>query len=246
MMEINKIYQGDCLEIMKEFPDNYFQLTITSPPYNVGSNNMNYRAKHKYDGNKNHNDTKTDYFDWLSKRFKEMLRCSNYVFLNVQMLANNKRDILKLISENQASLKDIIIWGKKNPPPAMEQGVMNSCFEFILIFSKQKPEKRKFYDCNFRGTVKNLIITPVNRNKFASVHKAVFPIEIPEYVIKNFSNKEHIILDPFMGVGTTAVGAKGLGRNYIGIEISKEYCEIAKRRLSQEVLSEVSGNSSQP
>ncbi len=235
-MELNKIYNGDCLEIMKDFNDNCFQLTITSPPYNIGSNNMNYRAKHKYDGNKNHNDIKLDYFDWLSKRFKEMLRCSYYVFLNVQMLANNKKDILRLISENQDSLKEIIIWGKKNPPPAMEKGVMNSCFEFILIFSKEKADKRKFYDCDFRGTVRNLIITPVNRNKFASVHKAVFPVEIPEYIIKNFSHKGHIILDPFIGVGTTAVAAKKLGRNYIGIEIGKEYCEIANKRLAQEVL----------
>jgi site-specific DNA-methyltransferase (adenine-specific) len=233
MLEINKIHQGDCLELMKNLPNNYAQLTITSPPYNVGGNNMNYRAKHKYDGNKEHDDNKSDYFKWLSERFSEMLRCSKYVFLNIQMLAKNKKDVLRLIAANQEYLKDIIIWGKKNPPPAMEQGVMNSGFEFILIFSKERPDKRKFYDCDFRGTVGNIIMTAVNRNEFASIHKAVFPLEIPEYIIKNFSKKGQIILDPFMGVGTTAAACKKLNRSYIGFEVSAEYCQVAEKRLRE-------------
>lgn len=229
-MEINKIHNIDCLDGLRKLETKSIDLIITSPPYNVGKNNMSYRAKHKYKDDK---DIKEDYYDWLSCRLNEMIRCSKYVFLNIQMLANNKIDFLNIIANYKEYLKEIIIWGKTNPPPAMEPGVMNSCFEFILIFSDERPEKRKFYGLDFRGTVKNMISTPVNRNRFSNVHKAVFPIEIPRYIINAFTKVGNTVCDPFMGVGTTAVACNELNRNFVGFEINEEYCNVANERLKQ-------------
>jgi len=226
MLELNKIYNMDCMEGMKQLEDNSIDLTITSPPYNLGKNNMNYRAKHKY---LNNEDIIQNYYSWLCERIDEMIRCSKLVFFNIQMLANNKLDVLKIISKYKEDLKDIIIWGKTNPPPAMEVGVMTSCFEFIFIFAKENVDKRKFYNCNFRGTFNNLIITPVNRNRYAKIHKAVFPEEIPDRIVSNFSKENELILDPFMGIGTTAVVSQRMNRRFIGFEISKEYCDIANK-----------------
>lgn len=228
MLELNKIHCGDCLELMKKLPDNSIDLIITSPPYNVGKNNMNYRAKFKYNGKA---DFRSDYQEWIFRCLDEMLRCSKLVFFNIQMLAKNKTTVLNIMSNYKDYLKDIIIWGKKNPPPAMERGVMNSSFEFILIFSKDKPDKRKFYRSDFRGNVSNLIMTAVHRNKYAKIHKAAFPEEIPEYIIENFTKEDDTVLDPFMGIGTTAVVCKRYKRNYIGFEIDQKFCEVARKRI---------------
>jgi site-specific DNA-methyltransferase (adenine-specific) len=228
-LELNRIYQFDCLDGMKLIPDNSVKLTITSPPYNVGSNNIADRAKNKY---KNNKDNKKDYYEWLKVRLDEMLRVSETVFFNIQMLAGNKMAIFNLIADYRGVLKDIMIWGKNNPPPQMEQGVMNCGFEFILIFSKNKPDKRKFYDTTFKGNLSNLFMTNVNsKNEWAKKHRATFPQEIPDKLISNFSKENDVILDPFMGIGTTAVSAKNLNRKYIGFEIEPEYIEISNIRL---------------
>lgn len=228
---INEIYLGDCLTLMKNIPDNYVRLVVTSPPYNVGGNNMNYRAKHKY---KNDDDNKKDYYNWLKVRVEEMLRISETVFLNIQMLGKNKKDVLQLISDFKDNIKDIMVWTKKNPVPmAYDTGIMNAGFEFILILSKDRPETKKFKCANFKGNLSNVITTSVNSaNPYAKLHKATFPEIIPEIIIKNFSYEGDIILDPFVGTGTTCYVSKKLGRNYIGIEINEEYLNIAVNRVS--------------
>lgn len=86
-------------------------------------------------------------------------------------------------------------------------------------------ERKKVYPSN----VLHIATETGNRN-----HSAVFPIEIPTWFIKLFTAKNNIILDPFMGSGTTAVAAKRLGRKYIGIEISKEFCKVAENRIKVE------------
>ena len=154
------------------------------------------------------------------------------------MLSDNKRTVLQIMGDYKEQIKDIIIWNKLQVAPAIEPGVMNSKFEFILIFSDDFPSKRKFSKGNFHGNFSNVIEgkSAAGENKFSDIHKATFPQYLPGIIIQKFSCRSDLILDPFLGTGTTCVVAKQLGLKFIGIEISEKYCKIASERLRQEIL----------
>jgi site-specific DNA-methyltransferase (adenine-specific)/modification methylase len=236
--EPNKIYNIDNLEGMKQLPDNFFKCTITSPPYNVGLNHIYEEGKQlKYKTKKE--DVKENYFEWLSVRLKEMIRVSEYVFFNIQSLAKNKIEIIMLLNEYRQFYKDEIIWTKQGQP-AMERGVLNSCFEHIYIFSKNRPEMRKFYGYDFRGTLKNVqTFGQVGKNPYTSIHKAQFPQSLPDFFIENFCKEGDNVLDPFCGIGTTGVSAIQHGCNFIGFDVEQEYVTISNDRLQGQIQNEV-------
>lgn len=230
---INKVIQGDCLKAMKEMPDKCVDLVITSPPYNVGKNNM---SENKYRGGDAL--SQEEYLRWTRNILNELLRVSHTIFYNIQMLSDNKRSVLSIMGEYREKIKDIIIWNKSQVAPSIEPGVMNNKFEFIIIFSDDFPSKRKFQKGNFHGNFSNVIEgkSAAGENIFSDIHKATFPQYLPGTIIQKFSSEHDLILDPFLGIGTTAVAAKRLKRNFIGIEISNHYCQIARNRLRQEIL----------
>jgi site-specific DNA-methyltransferase (adenine-specific)/modification methylase len=236
MLEINKIYCGDCLELMKQMDTDSVDLTITSPPYNVGNNNM---TEAKYGEKSKDQMSEEQYYQFLSKGIDEMVRITkNYVFFNIQMLSFNKKILLQIMGEKRDFIKEVIIWNKKQVAPAIEPGVMNSKFEFILVFSKNNPEKRKFDICYFKQGNFNNVLEGKNagQNDYANTHKATFPEYLPGVLINNFSKEGEIIFDPFVGTGTTTFSANKNHRAFIGIDISAEYCDIANQRLRQEIL----------
>lgn len=228
-MEINKIYCESNLETMKRMPDNFIDYVLTSPPYNVGYNQMNGDDTKKY---KDYKDNLDDYFLNQKNLIDELLRVTkNHIFYNIQMLGNNKVDFLNILGHFKDNIKDIIIW-QKNMIPHIEAGVISSSFEFIIIFSNQQPEKKKFYDGNFRGNFGNVIKTlNTHSNPFAKEHKAIMPLDIPRMFMQKFGNENDLWYDPYMGTGTTAVAAIEEKRNWIGSEISKDYLDIANKRL---------------
>jgi len=235
---INEIICGDCLEVLKGFPDNSVDYVITSPPYNVGVNSLyGYKEDSKYlDGYKDNID---DYYKWTRNVLNELIRVTKkHIFYNVQMLSENKVDILSIFGDYRNIIKDVMVWTKNQVPPAMNPGCMNAGFEFIIILSKDRPEIRSFTEPGFsRGTFSNVMRgNNASQNKFADIHKATFPMYLPETLITNFTKEGETILDPFVGSGTTAVACKNLKRNYIGIDISETYCELTKQRLRQQSL----------
>lgn len=211
MIEINKIYNEDCMKTMKKMENNSVDLVITSPPYNRKRND-----KYKY-----YTDIVEDYYMFLSNVINELLRISKgNVFFNIQKNYYNKIDVFKLLGKYCNEICDIIIWEKSNPMPARGLNVTNA-YEFIIVFGDKLTS-------NFTYT-KNHVTT--NVSKMTKTHKAVMHKDIAFFLINNFSKENDLIYDPFMGTATTAVVAKELKRNYIGSEISKEYCEIAKERI---------------
>jgi site-specific DNA-methyltransferase (adenine-specific) len=228
-LEINTVYNESNLLTMSKMPDNYVDYVLTSPPYNVGRNKMNGAETAKY---KDYGDDLSDYFTNQKNLINEMLRVTKkHIFYNIQMLGNNKLDFLNLLGHFKDNIKDIIIW-QKNMIPHIEAGVLSSSFEFIVIFSNDNPEKKKFYDGNFRGNFSNLI-KPSNShsNPFAKQHKAIMPLDIPRMFMQKFGKNSDLWYDPYMGTGTTALAAIMEERNYIGSEISSEYCDIIEKRL---------------
>ena len=215
MIEINKIYNEDCLETMSKMPNNFIDVVFTSPPYNRKRND-----KYKF-----YNDTIVDYYGFLKTVIDECLRVTKgNVYLNIMKNYYNKQDVFKLIGNYNKKIYDIFIWEKSNPLPASGYSITNS-YEFIICFG-EKLKSNKTY-------TKNHLTTSVA--KMNKDHKAIMNPIVCEFFINNFTNKNELIYDPFMGCGTTAISCKKNNRNYIGSEIIKEYCEISEKRIKDKI-----------
>jgi modification methylase len=234
---INKIICGDCLETMKKIPDNSIDLIVTSPPYNLKNSTGNgMKANTKsgkwagaalQNGYTHHNDCMPhdEYAEWQKSCLTEMFRIiknDGAIFYNHKWRVQNG-----LLQDRQDIVADfpvrqIIIWRRKgginfNP------GYFLPTYEVIYLITKPAfklaPKANAFGDVwEFTQEMKN-------------EHPAPFPVALIERIIS--STSAQLILDPFNGSGTTSVVASGLKRNFIGIELSPEYCELANKRLEQ-------------
>ena len=239
-MKLNTIYKEDCLKTLKKMEDSSIDLVITSPPYN-----MNLRiSKGRYHSRQIVKEISTKYTEFSDNLpleeynllhtsiLRELLRVSDLVFYNIQIVTGSKRSIFKMIGEFSDYLKDIIVWDKGHGQPAMQKQVLNKRTELILIFENDYPVSRQFRKRGqfARGTLDDLWEIKRERSKGEN-HDAVFPQELVATILENFSKEGDIVYDPFMGTGTTAVVAKQLKRKFIGSEISQKYIDIAKKRL---------------
>lgn len=241
MLELNKIYNEDCLSGLKKMPDSSVDLVFTSPPYNMNLRirNGKYCSRQivkeistKYQ-NFSDNLPMDEYFDFNKQVIEELIRVGGLVFYNVQFLTGNKVALFKLIGHFSEVLKEVIIWDKVNGQPAIQEGVLNSQYEVILVFDKKNAISRKFNDAQFeRGTLSN--VWNIKRGKkYSPNHGATFPEELAERVILNFTNENDVVLDSFSGLGTTAVAAIKTGRKYVGFEIDEEYWKLSQERISE-------------
>ena len=117
----------------------------------------------------------------------------------------------------------------------MHEMVLNSCYEMILILEDNGKIGRVIENAQFKRGEMNNIIRTGKPQKIVGTHGASFPESLVSKLIKAFSKEGDLIYDPFMGTGTTAVAAKRFNRNWIGSEITEEYCKIANTRINGEV-----------
>ena len=210
-----KLYNGDCLEIMKEFADKSVDISFTSPPYNRKRND-------KYE---NYDDTIEDYFGFLCNFTNELIRITKkWSFINIQTNYYNRSEIYKYIGEYADKIQNIIIWEKTNPMPACGNNITNAVEYFIVIGDKSLKSNTTY--------TKNHISSSVN-SKMDKIHKAVMKQEVCDWFIDKFTNENDVILDPFMGLGTTGISCKKMNRDFIGIELNKEYFDIAEKRINE-------------
>ena len=239
---INQIFNESCLDTMARMAEDSVDLVITSPPYNMNlrirngkycSRQITKEFTTKYDGFDD-NLPIDEYYRVHAHVLRELLRISPVVFYNVQIVTGSKRAIFKLLGYFNEYVKDIIVWDKGNAPPAMGEGVLNRQSELIIVFDKHNAISRKFERCNFeRGTLND--VWQIKRGKRVSnSHGAVFPEELVEKILLNFSQEGDVVYDPFMGTGTTAVVCKKLNRRYVGSEIIQSYIDIAEERLKDD------------
>ena len=233
---LNKIICGDALTIMKKMPDKCIDLLVTSPPYNLKNstgNGMKDGRGGKWSnaslikGYSNHSDCMPhdQYVNWQREVLFEAMRLlkdGGAIFYNHKWrvqggLLQDREDIVK-----DLPVRQIIIWKRKgginfNP------GYFLPTYEVIYLIAKPK----------FKLTAKSNAYGDVWEfgQEMKNKHPAPFPVELIHRIIS--STKAKVILDPFIGSGTTAIAAKMLNRNYIGIDISPEYCKMAIDRINK-------------
>lgn len=231
---LNSIICGDAIEEMRKLPDNSIDLVVTSPPYNLKNSTGNgmkdgrcgkWKNAALINGYATYNDNMPydEYVAWQRACLTEMLRLipeTGAIFYNHKWRVQNgliqdRREII-----DGFPVRQIIIWRRKgginfNP------GYFLPTYEVIYLIAK--PKFKLVPKANAHGDIWEI------QQEFKNEHPAPFPVPLIERIIS--STFAQTILDPFMGSGTTAVAAKNLGRNFVGIEISQEYCNLANRRL---------------
>lgn len=265
------LYLGDCLEVLKELPDNCVDLIFTSPPYAD-------QRKNTYGGI--HTD---DYVAWFlprSEQFLRVLKPSGTFVLNIkEKVANGERSIyvLELILEMRKQgwfWTEEFIWHKKNSYPGKWPNRFRDAWERLLQFNKSKKfamyqesvmvpmgdwaksRLRKLsltdqirdnskvgsgFGKNISNWVNRDMAYPSNVLHLATEcsnksHSAAFPEELPEWFIKLFTQSGDVVLDPFMGSGTTIQVANRMGRHSIGVDIMEEYYTMVKNSVEPEKL----------
>ena len=238
-MQLNKIYNEDCLITMAKMPDKFIDLVVTSPPYNMrtrirnGQYTTREKSEHFSKKYKHFDDALpiNDFYEFHSKVLKELLRVSKIVCYNFQIVTGSKEAFFKIIGDFNKDIKDIIVWDKGGGQPAMHSQVLNSCYEMILVLEDDKKCGRVIQNAKFKRGEMNNVLRIGRGKKVSDIHSAIFPEQLPFELINAFSEKGLLVYDPFMGSGTTAIVASKLDRSYIGSEISTEYCSIAEERI---------------
>ena len=239
-MELNKIYNMDCLEGMKQLNNESVDLIVTDPPYNTkidttggggqrGSNRLNNFFKDTF--------TDKEYQDLINNSVNEMYRVLKqnkaiYLFINWKQLGK----WLDSMGKIGFTIKNVIVWDK------VVHGLNyhNYAYTYELIIYAVKgdffPNNKSAFDKR-KGFYKDIwhIQRNIDTNK-ESIHETVKQIDVIRTPILHASEENDLILDPFMGSGTTAVACQQLNRNFIGFEIEQKYIDLANKRLSQKGL----------
>lgn len=218
-LELNKIYNEDCVEGLKRIPDESVDLVLTDPPFNINyfsnmSTSDQYKIRiqtaYKWDND----------FDIVPviKQFMRILKNDSYC------LIFGCEENIKIMQENGCN--QILIWDKQHNGMG-DLSDFGIGYEFIFCFKKGNPTLKK-------GRI-NGVITSAHYGFFdKTIHPTQKPIKLMRYLLENCSNQGDIVLDGFVGSGTVPIACKQLDRNFIGFEIDKGYCDIANKRLQQE------------
>ena len=219
--------QGDCLEVMKDIPDNSIDLIVTDPPYRTikgGHNTPKWIAGYgnsvlyKNDGKIfEYNDIK--HYDWLKESYR-ILKDDSHIYIMTNLL--NLFDLKEIAEKVGFKLHNLLVWEKNNCNA--NRWYMKNC-EYILFMRKGKSKSI--------NNASSKTVHKFNNITGNKKHPTEKPVELMKMYIENSSKKNDIVLDPFMGSGSTGVACINTNRNFIGIELSEEYYYIAKERIEK-------------
>jgi len=211
-------------------------IAFTSPPYNAGKSEALSGNTHTTDNKYNEyndNQKQSDYLNLLIEFTNNALMNAEYLICNIQSLAGNKIALIDYLHQYKNNFIDVAIWDKGHGAPAMAENVMTSAWEYMFFISSKENATRAIPNANFRGTVPNIYRGKPNRNnEFSSVHAATFPIDLPEWALQ-FSKQGDIVLDQFLGTGTTMVASHQLKRKCFGMELDPKYCQVIVERMKK-------------
>lgn len=222
---LNTVTQGDCLEVMKRIPDGSVDTILTDIPYGAVSRDSN--------GLRNLDKGVADEFNLdMNTLLNELYRVTRgqiIIFCGKEQFS----DIFEFFANKKGTTRPIV-WEKTNPSPMNGQYVYLSGVELAVWF---KPRGRKVFNAHCKNTVLK------HSNGSRKFHPTQKNIDLWEELILDNTLEGEVILDPFIGSGTTAIAAINTNRNFIGIELEPKYVEIAKRRID-EALTKKGGETS--
>ena len=213
----NEIICGDCLDVMKDWPDGCVDLVLTDPPYGIDYQSNMRVVSTKFAKLENDNN------DSRLVCYRDMYRLMKANTVAVAFCSYKNYAVDYAVLESLFDIKNAIIWFKGGGGIGDLDHSLSTDYEIVLICHKG----RKKINGKRIGSVWH--IPKVDPLKM--VHPTEKPALLLQRLIKYYSNPDDLIFDPYIGSGTTCVAAKMLGRRYIGIDISPEYCQIAKDRL---------------
>lgn len=251
----NKIIHGDCLELFKKIPDNSVDITFADPPFNLKKKYNHYRDSLEFQ----------EYLRWCEKWISEMARVTKpagSIFVhNIPIWLTYYASFLNKI----ADFKHWISW---DAPTAPMGKTLQPSHYGILYYAKDT-KQNKFYEIRYPhkrcrkcgyllkdyggkkaglhpfGPLLSDVWTDIHRikhNKYRDKHPCQLPIHLLERIILMSTDENDIVLDPFIGTGTTAIAAKRLGRKYIGFDIDGKYIKITEEKLAKENADSKIGN----
>lgn len=213
IIQTNKVFQGNCIDVMGQMSNNSVELILTDIPYDgVNRPSNGLRVLDKQDA-----DIIT--FD-LKKFVSECVRISKgsiYIFCGWSQLS----EIYNIMNQNKLSTR-VIVWEKTNPSPMNGQYIWLSGTEFAVYGKK----KNAVFNAHCRNTVLRF---PNGRNK---AHPTEKNLDLFKELVKISSNEKDIVFDPCCGSGTTAVASKETGRNFVCSDINNDYVDIANKRVN--------------
>ena len=231
---LNKFHSGDCLALMRKMPSESVDLVVTSPPYNIRNSTGNglkdgrggkWSSAELLNGYDSHGDAMPHdvYNSWQHECLSEMLRItksSGAIFYNHKWrvqggLLQDRNEIIK-----DLPVRQIIIW-QRNGGINFNPGYFLPTYEVVYLIAKNDFKLAE-------GANKAGDIWRISQER-GNPHPAPFPVELAQKCIE--STTSEIILDPFMGSGTTAIAAESLNRSWIGIDLSNKYCRMARERM---------------
>ena len=244
---INRVVQGDCLEVMRSFPDNSVDITFADPPFNLNKKYNEYKDNKRLGV----------YLDWSKRWITEMVRVTKptgSIFVH-----NIPKWLLYYASflNDVAFFKNWIAWDALSRP--FGKGLQSD--HYGILYYVKDVKKNKFYKIRYPhkrcrkcgyllkdyGGKKSRLhpfgplvsdvwtdIYRVRHKKYRDDHPCQLPIHLLERIILMSTDENDIVLDPFVGTGTSAIAAKRLGRRFIGIDVDKKYVDIANNKLLKE------------
>jgi site-specific DNA-methyltransferase (adenine-specific) len=216
------LHLGDCLEVMKQIPDKSVDLVLTDPPYNIAREN-NFSTMGRAGIDFGEWDKGFDLFSYIDQVSRVLNKDGSFVVFNSW---RNLGAIADYAEKHGFETKDMIRLEKSNPMPRNRDRRYITDYECAIWFVKEKAkwtfnrqddkyQRPKFVACIESG------LHPTQKN-----------LSLMENLVKIHSNENNVVLDPFMGSGTTGLACKNLNRHFIGIEQNANYFEIAKGRIN--------------
>ena len=254
-MKKNQLYLGDCIEVMtNQIEKESVDLVFADPPYNLSGNGLHWK------GNKTGGDwymvneewdrmSAPEYLlftrKWIGGAYR-VLRDGGSIYISCTF--HNISEVMIVLKQLDFKINNIITWQKTNAMPNMTRRVFTHSTEFVVwavkgkkwIFNyeelrKMNPDKQKDGSLKQMRDVWQLPLVQGKERIRGKDNRAIHPTQKPEEMLRRIilasSNKGDIVLDPFLGSGTTTVVAKKLGRNWIGIEKDKKYFKVAENRM---------------
>ena len=225
---MEQLYNRDSLQLMKEIPANSVDAIITDPPYNISRDN-NFTTMGRAGIDFGEWDKDFDLTSWIKVAEPLLKKGGNIVIFNSW---KNMTNITKSLEENGFEVKDLIRWKKTNAMPRNRDRRFITDYE-VAVWAVKKGGKWTFNRLSDTYEIPEIVggLTPKSE-KIEGGHPTQKPIYVMEWLIERLTNEGDVVLDPFMGSGTTGVACKNLNRKFIGVELDENYYNIAYNRIN--------------